>query len=117
MLLARRRGRRSIAGLGKSLEIGSKPTPAACQQAVRASANTWRKTTACSVEWPTPTFGMWLLMTRLAQPDARYLLSQATGVATLRWKQGADWQGPVTWRLAQGKGVTPPGTIVAEVLS
>lgn len=111
-LLVRRGGAKAIARLGDALKTGAQPTPAACAKAARASANGWRRATACSLVWPTPTFGMWFLMTRLAQPDTRHFLKQATGVATLRWKQSEDWQGPVTWRLAEGKGVTPPGTIV-----
>ncbi|MCP4203928.1 MAG: hypothetical protein GY769_18580 [bacterium] len=108
----RRKGFKAVGKLRLALGTGPTPTPAAYREATRASANGWRKATACSVEWPTPTFGMWLLMTRLAESDTRQLLRQATGVATLRWKQSDDWKGPVTWRLEEGKGVTPPGTLV-----
>jgi hypothetical protein len=105
----RQPGFNKIGRLDKALAAaGLSRTPAAYGDATRAFADGWKAATACSTSWPTPTFGIWLLMARLSQPDTRQVLSQATGVATVRWKQGEDWQGPVTLRLEPGQGIKPP---------
>lgn len=104
----RRVGFQEIAKVATALDgAGSSMTPAGYEQATRVFAGGWKRATAFSPGWPTPTCGIWLLRSRLSEPDTRQLLRKATGSATLRWMQDGAWQGPIAWRLKARQGLRP----------
>lgn len=87
-------------------------TPARYEELTTTFSDAFKAASVHSSQWPTPTFGSWLILTRLSRLSPG-VLRLATGLAMLRWKDAASeetgddssaasWQGPVVWRLEDG---------------
>jgi hypothetical protein len=81
----------------RKLELpDSDTTPAELRDFTKQAAKTLKA--ASAGDWPSPLFTLWLVKTRLTAENPG-LWRNATGVATLRWRQseGMEWSDPVTW--------------------
>ncbi len=110
LISKRGRGLRRMKTLAGSLSNAFQSrTPDDYEAAIRDFANAFKTASVYSTQWPTPTFGTWLVMERLARL-APAVLQQARGVALLRFKDNAAgdaWSEPIVWRLTDGQGLNP----------
>lgn len=83
--------------------------PADLQELLRRAGKAFQASWVTA--WPNPGFGFWLALARIHRLDPQ-ALTEATGVASLRWRhEGAtEWSGPVQWTLRRGIGI-PAGPL------